>query len=291
MVRILLSLSVALTASLVSAGVYQHIDSSSINQGKKKSQAEAAEKRTVLKTDGEEDFEREQKQEEQYFSKSSVLVLNKYIFDENVLESSDNGVQHWIVFFCVSWWEGCQGMEAPYKALASQWHDELNTDLMMNEVRFAAVDCAVDKVLCNQQGVDDYPTVGHYHQHRPISAWSDRSGLKKMTQKLGKWLEVRLGHLRVGRVDADEEITAPQAPQTMLEQAKAAMPDGALDFMVLILAILGNAWVVSRSVTPSPAKKASTAKEPASSAASPAQTSISRLLPEEWAKERTSIEL
>jgi len=289
--RALLSLAAILTASLVSAGVYEHIDTSIVNQGKKKSHAEAADRRTVLKTDGEEDFEREDKPQDEYFSKSSVLVLNKYIFDENVLVGNDNGVQHWIIFFCVSWWEGCQGMETPYKAFASQWHDELNTDLMLNEVRFAAVDCAVDKVLCNEQGVQDYPTVGHYYQHRPISAWSDRSGFKKMTQKLGKWLEGRLGHLRVGRVAVDEEIDAPRTPQTTLERAKAAMPDGALDFAVLILAILGNAWVVSRRVTPSTTKKASKANEQVSSADSAAQSSISRLLPDEWAKERKSIEL
>jgi len=162
----------------------------------------------VLKQDPDAEVEEMRFAEESrddYFSGSSVLLLNKYIFDKNVREASQEEVEHWIVFFCVSWWEGCQSLEEHYKHLAISWHERANTALLKNEVRFAAVDCAVDKVLCNAEGVGtDYPTVIHYTQHEKVAKWSDRrASTKKIVTKLSGWLWTRLGHLTIGRLDEE----------------------------------------------------------------------------------------
>lgn len=109
-----------------------------------------------------------------YFRHSSVLMLNRYIFDKSVLQTTQWEIENWIVLFCVSWYEGCQSLEEPYKHLASTWHGLLNTQLLTSKVRFAAVDCAVDKVLCNSQDVKDYPTVIHYAGQRRLASWRGR---------------------------------------------------------------------------------------------------------------------
>jgi len=60
--------------------------------------------------------------------------------------------------------------------------------LFSRKTRFAQVDCAVDKVLCNSQSVETYPTVVHYRRGGRVGQWS-QSG-RKMQKELAsfeKW--------------------------------------------------------------------------------------------------------
>lgn len=66
------------------------------------------------------------------------------------------------VSFCPRWWQPCQQLEQTFLEAARHWQSELNTDPSMLRVRFAQVDCAVDKVLCNEQHVTTYPMVALY---------------------------------------------------------------------------------------------------------------------------------
>ncbi|CAK0862320.1 unnamed protein product [Prorocentrum cordatum] len=54
--------------------------------------------------------------------------------------------------FCYSWYEPCQDIMDPYSAWSRDWEAKLNQDdLFTTRVRFARVDCATDKELCNAQ--------------------------------------------------------------------------------------------------------------------------------------------
>mmetsp|Transcript_138501 Transcript_138501/g.196034 ORF Transcript_138501/g.196034 Transcript_138501/m.196034 type:complete len:221 (-) Transcript_138501:259-921(-) len=95
-------------------------------------------------------------------SKEDVAYLNRHIFAGNVLKPLGGGVEQWVVSFCPRWWQPCQQLEQTFLEAARHWQSELNTDPSMLRVRFAQVDCAVDKVLCNEQHVTTYPMVALY---------------------------------------------------------------------------------------------------------------------------------
>lgn len=125
---------------------------------------------------------------------SPTLKLNRVNFRGNVLQSrgSKDLVGQWFVSFCPSWWEPCQRLEEPFAELTSTWEKQLNTALLSKEVRFAAVDCAIDKVLCNEQSVETYPTVHRYKDGKRIASWS--GGRRDDPERLAKWLQRQLGN-------------------------------------------------------------------------------------------------
>lgn len=99
--------------------------------------------------------------------------LNRYIFQGNVLHGTGDQVKHWMVIFCTDWHEKCKGLVPSYELLGAQWEEKLNAgDIFQSSVRFAKVDCATDKELCNSQGIEDYPTVTHYQHGKAIGTWA-----------------------------------------------------------------------------------------------------------------------
>jgi hypothetical protein len=98
-------------------------------------------------------------------------ALNRFTFPGNVLKGTGDVVEHWIVMFCSGWHEKCQSLMPSYELLGVQWEDKLNTALMSSKVRFAKVDCATEKALCVSLGIDDYPSVVHYHHQQRANAW------------------------------------------------------------------------------------------------------------------------
>ncbi|CAK0845415.1 unnamed protein product, partial [Prorocentrum cordatum] len=101
-----------------------------------------------------------------------VLHLGRRTFAQTVLPSTRYPVENWVVMFCYSWYEPCQSIADPYSAWSREWEGKLNQDLFTTSVRFATVDCATDKELCNDQEVEGYP---HVKQYTP-RAWSSASG-------------------------------------------------------------------------------------------------------------------
>lgn len=90
-----------------------------------------------------------------------VAPLNRLTFGGNVL--TGDRVDHWVVLFCVDWYRACEEAMDEYIVQAEDFSRSLNQgSLWRDVVRFASVDCAVDKVLCNEQLVDTYPMVAHY---------------------------------------------------------------------------------------------------------------------------------
>jgi len=121
-----------------------------------------------------------------------VLRLNRMTFDQTILEEHADPVSHWIVLFCPPWYEPCQALEPVFKALTQKWEEQLSSPLFTTEVRFAAVDCATEKALCNQQKVNTYPFVGHYRQRKQVSAWRGNS-LANDEKRLRDYLQKELG--------------------------------------------------------------------------------------------------
>merc|ERR1719219_3046855 len=84
-------------------------------------------------------------------------------------------------------------MQRSYTVLAERYDLKENGDaeLLRSIVRFAAVDCAVDKVLCNTQLVDDYPALRHYREGKIHASWRP-SGKRNLPEAVMAWLNKTL---------------------------------------------------------------------------------------------------
>jgi hypothetical protein len=117
-----------------------------------------------------------------------VAPLNRITFAGNVL-AEDSIADRWFVLYCVGWYSPCEDLRREFMAVANQ-HERMNADrLFSSAVRFGEVSCATDKVLCNEQLVETYPTVVHYIGGKRQLAWegngeiSDRKRLSRWTEK------------------------------------------------------------------------------------------------------------
>merc|ERR1719220_654122 len=125
---------------------------------------------------------------------SEVASLNRVTFAGNVFANKEGeGPEGWVVLFCAQWFEPCQMLQETFLTLATQYGGTSHEDLFSRTYRFAQVDCAIDKVLCNSQDVDAYPTVVHYRRGGRAGEWS-QSGrtLDKEAKSFGKWLSKQM---------------------------------------------------------------------------------------------------
>jgi len=100
-----------------------------------------------------------------------VMRLNRYTFQNTILEEHADEIPHWVVLFCPHWFPPCQQVDGLYRTLADKYQEEHNTALLTTHVRFAAVDCATEKALCNTQNVNTYPFVAHYRHRKQVRVW------------------------------------------------------------------------------------------------------------------------
>jgi hypothetical protein len=143
------------------------------------------------------------------FTGYHVLSLGRRSFKQIVLPHPSNVAANWIVLYCYSWWEPCQKFAEPYAAWANEWEGRLNEDLFTKRVRFAWVDCATDKELCNAQDVDSYPFMKYYSEGTSIAKFS--GGLDTDVKRAVKWLNKQLADETLAentRSDAEEIRTA-----------------------------------------------------------------------------------
>merc|ERR1719343_267233 len=168
-----------------------------------------------------------------------VLKLNDQIFDGNVLKQSDYSTDHWMVYWCPNWFEPCKALVEKYAPLSTQWQGKLNKDsiLRMN-VRFAKVDCATEKPLCNKMGVEDYPTVQHYYKGAPVRTFVGR--VQNPGSRLEAWLEEELGNIHQN----SEQLVPSSSTNAMFYIVPG---ERALDIFLVVLLISINFWVVARN--------------------------------------------
>jgi len=222
---------------------------------------------------------------------SQVLPLNRQTFDGNVLEG--DRVDNWVVFFCVDWYQPCADMVFDYFLLAEVHSNTLNQNSLFRDVvRFATVDCTVDKVLCNKQDVEMYPTVVHYKGGKPVRSRSGSRG------SLEKWLAKELP-------SGGEAGAAAEAP--LLSEAERALALRCIAAFAALLALFvwsvgqgADLWLAytmarSRQHPDQHLKRRSEApRQPApvaAAAAAAAGGGLARRLPQDWARERAGVVL
>jgi hypothetical protein len=208
----------------------------------------------------------------------SLHRLNRVNFN-STLEHS--GISDWIVFYCTSWWVGCQHQISHYRALAVPTEAAVNTALLSKQVRFAVVDCAVDKPLCNEQGVYNYPWTVHYHKGQQNSVWVDYV----KNAMFEKWIDETLA----GKSEGEEvEETISQITATVvLESLKDTKSFRGANFIILCVAIGINMRLVLRSLFPDTATEAS----PKTFQVGEPSSDLGNCIPREWSRDRSSLEL
>merc|ERR1719343_1688330 len=97
-------------------------------------------------------------------------------------------------------------MRPTYLDLANSFERKLNANsLLQLPVRFAEVDCRVDKVLCNEQLVDWYPEIVHYRRGEMVARWVAGDGkTAEEEEKMTEFLQARMNF--TAPEEANEEI-------------------------------------------------------------------------------------
>jgi hypothetical protein len=150
----------------------------------------------------------------------SVTMLNRVTFNKTVAQKL---VDHWIVLFCVDWYQLCQGLWEDYKLMAVHWEQHLAENAsswQATAIRFAEVDCATDKALCNENNVQEYPSVHHFHNGRLASEWEPSKGATSLSKDISKWVTREL--TRNGSSTSSNKNTGGLSRSYMLAQAAGA---------------------------------------------------------------------
>lgn len=172
-----------------------------------------------------------------------IVRLNSRIFTGNVLEGQER-TQHWVVLFCPSWWDPCQKLERHFPAHAARWEDKLNQESLVNlPVRFASVDCATDKVLCNQQKVHSYPTVVHYESGKYGAVWTGNG--RNDQKRLEKWLEEQLSGVRPPQTVPTPALSVRASLERTI--VNIPVPSYCLDAGIIFASLLSVMLMVTRN--------------------------------------------
>lgn len=114
----------------------------------------------------------------------------------DAINSEASGIEQSVVFFCVDWLEQCADLKAEFRVRGRALANKFNAQsLLVPRVRFAEVDCGEDKVACNQQQVETYPTVTLFVHGKRYRAWEGSLGAprKKRHQSMIDWLNSHVG--------------------------------------------------------------------------------------------------
>jgi len=149
---------------------------------------------------------------------STVATLNRVTFNGNVFGYQEGeGPDGFVVLFCAEWFETCQNFEATFLDTAATYGSASQDDLFnARSTRFAKVDCAVDKVLCNSQDVEAYPTAVHYRRGGRAGEWS-QSGrpIEKEVKSFKKWLDKQM-----------QETDKPAEPKAVVDESASPAAPG-----------------------------------------------------------------
>merc|ERR1719217_1687928 len=219
-----------------------------------------------------------------------ITLLNRFTFDDNVIKDKEGDllVEHWVVEFCVHWWEPCQKFGTHFNDVGQRLTEELNADRVVTKrVNFARVNCATDKVLCNEQGVEDSPTVRHYYHGQPVSTWRRREP-KRDHERLLSWVTFELKERLWGEEKEREERRKSESVEFTFELRELA---------ATLVATLGCCWafwgVAFGTGVPRTAQLTES-RPSAHESPEPVEVALattSRLIPDAWVEERKEVEL
>jgi len=173
-----------------------------------------------------------------------VASLNRYTFAGNVFANREGeGPDAWVVLFCAHWFEPCQVFADTFVSAAADHGGISHDNLFSRTTRFAWVNCAVDKVLCNSQEVDVYPTVVHYRRDGRVGEWSfSGKTMEKEIVSFSKWLKKQLEHLDLSPKNEASlnETDAPADPT--VPHFGVGLPVGEMMSMSVLL-FAGAVWL------------------------------------------------
>lgn len=169
------------------------------------------------------------------------LGLNRFNFRPNVIEAASVHVEHWVVRFCHPWFMPCAQLTATYLDQADYWQKKLNRDsnLYQRKVRFAEVDCSVDKPLCNEEGIYSFPAIQSYSQGKRLKAWNGRGDLEKDAKTLPKWLAKQLEPSPEQAAEERAKTAAEAEPEELPLFVKVA------GWVLLVMMVVGNYFMIA----------------------------------------------
>lgn len=179
---------------------------------------------------------------------SSVLKLTSTILYGNLLREDTDRVRNWLVLYTLPWFEPSAKAMPRFAELAHSWEGALNNASVFSlQVRFASVDCASDKPLCNEMEVDHYPLVRHYRAGQVVASWKGR-GKEEDLARLAKFLEKQLASAAAeSAADVDGHLDAEdQGVLAMLSEYLAPASDVALDWLLVLTVLAVNVGLVAR---------------------------------------------
>mmetsp|Transcript_55368 Transcript_55368/g.90228 ORF Transcript_55368/g.90228 Transcript_55368/m.90228 type:complete len:232 (+) Transcript_55368:103-798(+) len=206
------------------------------------------------------------------------LQLTGVTFDQVVKADSAERV----IFFCVAWLDECEELKFEFRKMALQlWQ--------VAPIRYAEVDCARDKVLCNREGVETYPSVNRYIHGRRVQVWQGSLGspnLQSQQQELLQWIRSPAARVAANVVQDD-----PDVPQVMADLRSAVhilvFISASLAFLKLCLDTMRLFGIRASSK----ASEGGNAFEEAMERANSPACRLARRLPQSWVVERGTIEM
>lgn len=217
------------------------------------------------------------------------LQLTGVTFDQVKADSAER-----VIFFCVAWLDECEELKFEFRKMALQrWQ--------VAPIRYAEVDCAREKVLCNREGVETYPSVNRYIHGRRVQVWQGSLGspnLQSQQQELLWWIRSPAARL------AANVVQDPGAAQQVMADLRSAVNvlvliSASMAFLKLCLNMMRSLQRLCRGALrpehPKPPLQGSEVtrsafKEAMELANSPA-CRLARRLPQSWVVERGTIEL
>jgi len=180
---------------------------------------------------------------------SDVATLNRVTFAGNIFANREGeGPEGWMVLFCVDWYKPCQDFQDAFLSTATQYGGVSDDEVLSRTTRFAQVDCAVDKVLCNSQDVAAYPTVVHYRRGGRAGEWSQSGrSAEKEAASFQKWTKKQMQQADTLGKDVAVDGHSDSTHQDPIAKFSMGVPVGqALPMMMFLVA--GTMWVTRLGV-------------------------------------------
>ena len=185
-----------------------------------------------------------------------------------------------VVFFCVDWLDECEEMKYEFRKMAMQrWQ--------VAPLRYAEVNCAKEKVLCNKEGVQTYPSVNRYVNGRRVQVWQGDLGspnLQVQQKELLTW--IRSSYTEVEK--ADQEVEEQMAENFRLAVDLVVLAALLLAFIKLCMNMIRSAH---NALAETDKARHAHLKQEALHLAFRPSCRLARRLPQSWAAERGIIEL
>lgn len=183
----------------------------------------------------------------------SVTMLGRHSFNTTIQQEN---VDSWIVLFCVDWFELCQGLWHDYRRMAAHWEHALAptaSSLQNSAVRFAEVDCATDKPLCNENNVKGYPSVIYFKDGKFRGEWEISRGAPSLSTDLSKWIGKELLGKLISEKSPSKRVDRPASDlvNVHLRELSGLLSwkdpaSSAVGYLILVIVVVIIVWIAGK---------------------------------------------